>query len=381
MSEKTCDIFSSHQPSQEASAGGLPLCTRILKDGVLQNMIGDPPGHLLGQMRPSDSSLGSKRSRTEEPSEPTTKKTKHEFAGSSQKDPDSPALVKEDRHNGSPYVTPPVSPEKTNLIQAVSPKANTTSDLIRPPAFALTFEHRLQAGWSSSQDLTILERPQEGPWNGTGELFPVGAQRLHISDGIFPFTAFHQTPQQVEQSTSKTVTKTPRNTLSVADRKRFFIETPTYTLKCKLEKWMLSVYAELKVSRTSEECWLHPCPPPPKRGKRANGTITRRFSWRDGKSHNLNVNFGIVALMLQGYLTKDQKEGFITKGWHMSHLCGNWTCCNWRHHTVENGITNIKRNACFRHSRGCDHQPPCMKHLKRGDLMLVTQMIKEESSV
>lgn len=381
MFEKPCDIFSSPQPSQEAPVGGLSLRTRILKEGVPQKMIGDPPGHLLGQMRPSDSSLGSKRSRIEEVSELTIKRTKLEFPEPSQKESDTPALFKEDRRNGSPYMSPPVSPEKANLIQALPPKANTTSDLIRPPAFTFTFEHRLQTGSSSSQDLTILAGPQEGSWNGTGGLFPVDTQLLHSFDDVFLSTASSQIPQQIEQSTSKTVSKVPRNTLSIEDRKRFFIETPTYTLKCNLEKWMVSVYAALKVARNDDECWLHPCPPPPTRGKRANGTITRKFSWRNGKSHNLRVNFGIVALMLQGCLTKAQKEGFITKGWHLSHLCGNWTCCNWHHHTVEDGITNIKRNACFKHTRGCDHLPPCMKHLKRGDLMPVTETIKEEESV
>ena len=63
-------------------------------------------------------------------------------------------------------------------------------------------------------------------------------------------------------------------------------------------------------------------------------------------------------------MTKQQKDGFINKQWHLSHLCGNWTCLNPAHTTVEPGNINISRNNCFSHRSGCLHNPPCMKDKK-----------------
>lgn len=55
---------------------------------------------------------------------------------------------------------------------------------------------------------------------------------------------------------------------------------------------------------------------------------------------------------------------FINKKWHLSHLCGNWTCVNPGHTTVEPGNVNISRNNCFSHRGGCLHDPKCMKEKK-----------------
>jgi hypothetical protein len=63
-------------------------------------------------------------------------------------------------------------------------------------------------------------------------------------------------------------------------------------------------------------------------------------------------------------LTKQQKDGFISKQWHLSHLCGNWTCLNPAHTTVEAGSVNISRNNCFSHRSGCGYTPQCIKDRK-----------------
>jgi hypothetical protein len=63
-------------------------------------------------------------------------------------------------------------------------------------------------------------------------------------------------------------------------------------------------------------------------------------------------------------MTKQQKDGFINNQWHLSHLCGNWTCLNPGHTTVEPGSINIKRNNCFSHRSGCPHDPKCIKEKK-----------------
>ena len=305
--------------------------------------------------------------------------------GLSESEPDSLALVEDANNDVSAYISPPVSPTKRDFIKVVATKANHTSNGTGRFAFESHFntplERRPQIGSSSLQDWTTPNDTETWTWDKIDGLFLVDTNQYNGAHGVLSFTAGSQLPQQVEESASLTVVKTPRNTLAVEDRKRFFIETPTYTLKVKLENWVSSVYQELDASRSDEECWLHPCPPLPKPNGRAYGTIHRRFSWRNGRSHTLTVNFGLAALAVKGSMTEDQKEGFIGKSWHLSHLCGNWTCCNSHHHTVEPRSTNVKRNACFRRDHGCEHQPPCMKHLKRRDLQPVREVSNEEVSV
>ena len=388
-------------PRQDASLRGH---FQLRKHGILRQEISDLSDQPLGHTKLSDPRLGSKRRQDEEYPEPTTKRHRYEPWGSSPGYLNPRALLEEHTPrydsfgssrgnlnrspfleerftNDNAYVSPPASPPRATSSQALAPQVNSTTNLTRHPDFGFVFENRPRLGSSSSQDWTTLEPTGNWPWSRYPDHFPAGAQYVGHSSGVFPNISFSPLPQRVEKLTPLPVVRKPRNSLSVEDRKRFFIETPCRTLEWKMEEWVSAIYKGLKVARTDEECWLHPCPPAPKRNGRANGTIQRRFSWRNGKSHTLNINFGIVALMVKDLLTKDQKEGFVNKGWHLSHLCGNWTCCNWHHHTVEPGATNIKRNACFRHDDGCLHQPPCMKHLKRRDLLLVSETANDKSSV
>ena len=167
-----------------------------------------------------------------------------------------------------------------------------------------------------------------------------------------------------------------RDTLPVSNRKRSFIYTPDDGTKEKMRQVVHDVNKLFNLC-SEDDCWLHPSPPPARTNGRPMGTIHCNFVWKDsvGKQR-LRVNVGIVALVIECQLTEEQMEGYVKESWHLSHLCGNWTCCNWRHMTVENGRTNISRNQCFRDATHCSHDPPCMKDRKRR--LLVTPAISNQ---
>ena len=157
-----------------------------------------------------------------------------------------------------------------------------------------------------------------------------------------------------------------KDTVNVSDRKRHFMYTPDDALKEKMKKYVHDVHKLFGAIRKRDDCRLHRSPPPARNNGRPMGVIKCGFTWKDSSGkQQLNVNFGIVALIVKGQITKDQMEGYVNKSWHLSHLCGNWTCCNWRHMTVECGRTNVSRNQCFRSTGRCSHKPPCMKDRKR----------------
>lgn len=165
---------------------------------------------------------------------------------------------------------------------------------------------------------------------------------------------------------SPPIRKTPKDTLSLQDRKSFFIHSPTPALESAMAKWVSEIDSVLDQFREEDDCWLHPSPPPPRPNGRASGCLKRDFYWADERGrHKITINFGVIALIVQDRLTERQKDGWIMHSWHLSHLCGNWTCCNWRHFTVEPGIVNITRNSCFMHRSGCVHNPKCMKEKKQ----------------
>lgn len=161
------------------------------------------------------------------------------------------------------------------------------------------------------------------------------------------------------------------DTLNVSDRKRHFMYTPTDVMKDKMKNYVRDV-CELFDGMGSDDCWLHPSPPPDRRNGRPTGTIQCRFLWKDSSgNHRLMVNVGFVLLIVQSQLSEEQKQGYVSESWHLSHLCGNWTCCNWRHMTVESGRINNSRNQCFPIHGYCWHKPPCMKRRKRRFLVTV----------
>ena len=189
----------------------------------------------------------------------------------------------------------------------------------------------------------------------------------------------HQRPAQCisnegsDSAIRKSTRKSKPDSMTVVERKHFLIYTQTEGIKAAVKKNFSDICQLLDMSGLNDDCRLHPTPPFSK-GKPA-GTISFGFSWRDKYGfHRLGVNWGIIALIALQKLTNAQTEGFIHNSWHLSHLCGNWTCCNWKHFTVESGPININRNGCFNSPAKCTHSPPCMKKKKRR--FLVTNHIR-----
>ena len=172
--------------------------------------------------------------------------------------------------------------------------------------------------------------------------------------------------------------KAPKETMSIITRKEFLIRTPTKPIERSMSTYVSEMTA-LFIDYGLANCWLHPDPPKPSALKRKSpGSIRCHFSWKDTSDvyHSIAVNYGVVALIVKERLTMAQKMGFIYNSWHLSHLCGNWTCCNWKHFTIEPGPINVSRNPCLlsdsfrkRKSDGiCQHQPQCMREKKIKDL-------------
>lgn len=179
-------------------------------------------------------------------------------------------------------------------------------------------------------------------------------------------------PNSLEPGLSKQSKEEPRqplNKLSCVDRKRIIADPRRpQSLTRAMKAWIAQTHAILDPFRTPGECWFHPSPPPPRTspsGLRPNGNIKRSFAWTDDIGrHSLVLNFGICSKLIYLKMNKQQRDGWIQQQWHLSHLCGNWSCVNPRHTTVEAGALNSGRNACFAHRDGCIHVPRCMKELK-----------------
>lgn len=136
------------------------------------------------------------------------------------------------------------------------------------------------------------------------------------------------------------------NAMPLKDRKRFFMYTPTAAMKQAMQNHVSEVHSFFPPRHPIGDCMLHPRPPPCHSDGSARQKISFSYSWRDKTGlQEVVVNYGIIALLVNSRLTAAQKEGWIEEAWHLSHLCGNWICCNWRHHTVENGPTNVSRKS------------------------------------
>ncbi len=176
-----------------------------------------------------------------------------------------------------------------------------------------------------------------------------------------------------DSATLKTTRNCKRDSMTIVERKHFFIYTPTKGIKAAAKKYFSDIDKLLGMSGSKDDCRLHPTPP--KSNGKPRGNISFDFSWKDEAGfHRLAVNWGIIALAVRKRLTDAQMDGFVNKSWHLSHLCGNWTCCNWRHFTVESGPINSNRNGCFSRPTECNHSPPCMKGKKRK--LLITNHIR-----
>ena len=165
----------------------------------------------------------------------------------------------------------------------------------------------------------------------------------------------------------------PKNLTSLAERKRVILyhtpERVAFAMEQYVEQEMM------KIDRSDDEsCWLHPSP------RQSLHSITKWFQWKDDTgTHSVQLHIGVVMLLLTDRITDAQAEGLINEGWHLSHLCGNWTCCNYTHFTVEPGPINVARNACFAQNRQCKHSPCCMKDKKLPQWQLLPPLFVEET--
>lgn len=154
-----------------------------------------------------------------------------------------------------------------------------------------------------------------------------------------------------------------RPTLPLATRKRIFLyDTPPETV-VSMRQWSNSLLSKHLGSKDPQKCWLHP---DPMRSMCNHSGIRRMFKFRHaGEWQPLySIQFGVTTLLLSGRITEQQRRGMIEESWHLSHLCGNWTCLNSAHFTIEPGRINVGRNRCFRRNGACQHQPRCLAALK-----------------
>ena len=171
------------------------------------------------------------------------------------------------------------------------------------------------------------------------------------------------------------------NLLSINLRKHRFIFHPTP----KVAKRVGLVVGEINtifadtIKWPRDQCFIHPNSPVCT-AKNRPGAIRKSFSWRDADgSHKVTVNIGVLILRQLDRITDEQMEGYINSSWHLSHLCGNWTCCNWRHFCIEDGRQNSSRNACLKRpgptGRPCKHYPRCMPDMKLA--LLPSQYVRD----
>ena len=114
-----------------------------------------------------------------------------------------------------------------------------------------------------------------------------------------------------------------------------------------------------------KECWIHPSLPRASQTK-VRGVVNRSVRWcENGQRLCFEANLGIVMLLHEDRMSDREKEGFVWEEWQLSHLCGNWPCINIRHLVMEPKKVNLNRNACFKLPNGCNHEPRCMKELKK----------------
>ena len=165
------------------------------------------------------------------------------------------------------------------------------------------------------------------------------------------------TPEEGEQ-------KTEIPPASIIDRKRLFVYSPPPDLVLAKIQYVVDTYNLFEEDLEGDDCWLHPFPPAPL-FNRHHQAVQRNFYWTNRPhKHALTANFGVVILLVKDRLTEMQKQGYINSGWQVSRTCGNWTCCNWRHCTMESKQASLTRRHCFMSFKSCGHNPPCSKDKK-----------------
>ena len=234
-----------------------------------------------------------------------------------------------------------------------------------PSSLVVSTDHRYVASYSNTRSLPLsssvaMKTPRDNLYQTTSA--HQNFQPSKVDRG-------YSLEEQVTIAAVQRKRSTPNEPTTIVERKHSFIYNPTKELTCARSRYVSSILSLFGPKRDHSECWFHPLPPKAAVGGRSRniGRIAKHFTW--GKStpkYRLQVNYGILVLLEKRAISSEQVDGFVSKGWHLSHLCGNWTCCNWTHFTVESAVLNVKRNGCLRDlGRRCTHYPQCLKELKQ----------------
>ncbi|KAF2105116.1 hypothetical protein NA57DRAFT_51895 [Rhizodiscina lignyota] len=149
--------------------------------------------------------------------------------------------------------------------------------------------------------------------------------------------------------------------LSLYERKSIVLVEKPADARAWMQKYLdrQSIHLKKDPLYPNSRCWIHQGAQ--RYMDRRNIHATVRFK-RNGKIQTVSMHCGIIALCMRNELTKDMIDGLLKQpSWHLSHLCGNWACCNPRHMTIEPARDNQRRKMCFNDKRGllqhCTHTP------------------------
>ncbi|KAK8205195.1 hypothetical protein IWZ01DRAFT_89150 [Phyllosticta capitalensis] len=167
---------------------------------------------------------------------------------------------------------------------------------------------------------------------------------------------------------------TPQATVDIQLRKRVMLNKRPAAAQERLRRGANNVLEAFQgMSFEPDQCWLHPRP-----DKKGRVIISVNFqdweSFSTRASQSVSFEFGMALKLLNGTMSHEEQEGWVRESWHLSHLCGNASCCNHEHHVVEPGTVNFSRKNCHNRRdniagaayRSCSHSPPCFYRTKDG---------------
>lgn len=168
-----------------------------------------------------------------------------------------------------------------------------------------------------------------------------------------------------DESSSRSTSPIPAVSLSLYERKRLILVDRVPDAMDWMRKWLdrQEVYLRKDSVYTYANCWIHSN----LGSHRSRRSINVQVPFKhQSKLHRVSLPYGVIAMLMKGVISEDMVQGLLQKqSWHLSHLCGNWTCCNWIHMTIEPSRINHERNACLndqtagRYDVPCSHEPMC----------------------
>ncbi|KAK7551395.1 hypothetical protein IWX49DRAFT_550533 [Phyllosticta citricarpa] len=158
-------------------------------------------------------------------------------------------------------------------------------------------------------------------------------------------------------------------------RKMSLLDNMSASTRERLASYVTKVFESIQdIKHDSNRCWLRP-------NTNKEGRVRTAISWRDRESfgttrlQSITVEFGVVIKLLNESMSPAERQGWINEeSHHLSHLCGNASCCNPKHHIIEAGAINFNRKNCHNRRFGgpkaayvvCRHEPPCLYRTEAG---------------